>query len=155
MPHYMLRFPVAVAALMMAISTTPASAGDFFEKDGVAIRGYDPVAYFTDRKPMKGAAKYQADYQGSAFHFTSEKNRDAFKANPARYAPQYNGFCAFGTASGYKAAVDPAAFTIVDGKLYLNYNNAVRKQWSGDIPGFIAKADKNWPDVVKQTKVAE
>jgi hypothetical protein len=89
------------------------------------------------------------------FHFATQANRDAFAADPARYAPQYNGFCAFGVAGGYKAAIDPAAFTVVDNKLYLNYNKDVQKKWSADIPGFVAKAEKNWPKVAAQTKVIE
>ena len=142
-------------ALAFAASTTNAPAGDFYEKEGAAIKGYDPVAYFTDNKPVKGSPTYKAEYGKSVFHFVSPANRDAFAANPAKYAPQYNGFCAFGTAGGYKAAIDPAAFTIVNNKLYLNYNQDIRKKWSADIPGFIAKADKNWPAVAKQTKVIE
>lgn len=141
--------------LLLAASWTTALAGDFYEKDGVAIKGYDPVAYFTDNKPVKGSPAYKAEYEGSVFHFVSQANRDAFATNPAKYTPQYNGFCAFGTAGGYKAAIDPAAFTIVNKKLYLNYNQEVRKKWSTDIPGFVAKADKNWPEVAKQTKVIE
>lgn len=141
--------------LLLAASWATALAGDFYEKYGVAIKGYDPVAYFTDNKPVKGSPAYKAEYAGSVFHFVSQANRDAFAANPAKYAPQYNGFCAFGTAGGYKAAIDPAAFTIVNNKLYLNYNQEVRKKWSTDIPGFVAKADKNWPEVAKQTKVIE
>src|ERR671918_623226 len=143
------------AVLLLAASSATALAGDFYEKDGVAIKGYDPVAYFTDKKPIKGSPTYKAEYGRSIFHFVSQANRDAFAANPAKYAPQYNGFCAFGTAGGYKAAIDPAAFTIVNNKLYLNYNQDVRKKWSTDIPGFVAKADKNWPAVAKQTKVIE
>lgn len=132
-----------------------AGAGEYFEKDGVAIRGYDPVAFFTQDQAVKGSAKFAAEHEGSVFHFASQANRDAFVANPARYAPQYGGYCAFGTASGYKAAIDPQAFTIVAGKLYLNYNEDVRRQWSKDIPGMVSKADRQWPEVRKQTKVIE
>jgi YHS domain-containing protein len=142
-------------ALLGATWATFASAGAYFEKDGAAIRGHDPVAYFTQNKAVPGLPAYQAEYKGSTFRFASQANRDAFVADPARYAPQYDGFCAFGTAGGYKAAIDPAAFTIVDGKLYLNYNRDVQKQWSADRAGFIAKADRNWPAVAKQTKVIE
>jgi YHS domain-containing protein len=145
----------ALALLTLALFVTSAWAGEFYEKGGVAIKGYDPVAFFTDKKPVKGSPQHTAEYKGSVFHFASKGNRDLFVANPAKYAPQYNGFCAFGTAGGYKAAIDPVAFTVVDGKLYLNYNTDVRKQWSADIPGFVAKADKNWPEVSRQTKVIE
>lgn len=148
------------AALVMQIAATltfasNAWAGEFFEKGGVALRGYDPVAYFTDNKPVKGTVEHTAEYKGSTFHFASRMNRDAFIADPAKYAPQYGGFCAFGLAGGYKAATDPAAYTVVDGKLYLNYNRDVQKMWSADVPGFIGKADKNWPAVSTQTKVID
>ena len=142
-------------ALTLAILAAGAAAGEFFEKDGAALRGYDPVAYFKDRQPVKGAAEHKAEYKGSTFHFASQANRDAFVADPTTYAPQYGGYCAYGTASGYKAAIDPAAFTVVNGKLYLNYNRDVQKEWSKDVPGFIVKADKNWPNVSSQNKVIE
>ena len=151
----LLRVANWAAALVLVGSAIGALAGDFFEKEGVAIRGYDPVSYFTDMKPIRGLPAYKAEFRGSAFHFASQANRDAFAADPARYAPQYNGFCAFGVAGGYKATIDPAAFSIVNNKLYLNYNTAVQKQWRADIPGFVAKGDKNWPRVEKQTKVIE
>ena len=109
------------AVLAIAAFTANAWAGEFYEKAGAAIKGHDPVAYFKDGKPMKGSPDHKADYKGSVFHFSSKANRDAFAADPAKYAPQYNGFCAFGAAGGYKAAVDPDAFTVVNDKLYLNY----------------------------------
>lgn len=143
------------AALLFLISAAGALAGEFFEKEGVAIRGYDPVSYFKDNKPVRGSPTHKTEFRGSTFQFASQANRDAFAADPARYAPQYNGFCAFGVAGGYKAAIDPAAFTIVDDKLYLNYNADVQRQWRADFPGFLAKGDKNWPRVMKQTKVIE
>lgn len=132
-----------------------AHAGEFFEKEGVAIRGYDAVAYFAEGKAAKGAPEYMAAYKGSTFHFTSAANRDAFIADPAKYAPQYGGFCAFGMAGGYKAAIDPAAFRVIDGKLYLNYNAAVQAKWAADIPGYVGKADARWPEVMRQEKVLE
>lgn len=146
---------LAAAAFSLGIACASALAGEFYEKDGAAIRGYDPVAYFSDGKPVKGLAQHKAQYRGSTFPFASKANQDAFAANPAKYAPQYGGYCAFGVSGGYKAAIDPAAFTIVEGKLYLNYNRDVQKKWSGDIPGYVAKADRNWRSVSAQTKVIE
>lgn len=145
----------ALALLASALVVATAHAGDFFERDGTALRGHDAVAYFKDAKPVKGSAEHKAEYKGSTFLFATKANRDAFAAEPARYAPQCGGYCAFGAAGGYKAAIDPTAFSVVDGKLYLNYNGAVQKQWSGDAPGFIGKADKAWPVVAGQTKVHE
>lgn len=143
------------AAGMLALVLGAAHAGEFYEKDGVAIKGYDPVSYFTEGKAVPGSPERQLEYKGSVFRFASQANLDAFTLDPAKYAPQYNGFCAFGTSKGYKAAIDPTAFTVVNGKLYLNYNEEVRRMWSADIAGFVAKADKNWPSVAKQTKVTE
>jgi YHS domain-containing protein len=151
--HFRFLLPLAIA--LIGVATSVALAGEYFEKDGVAIRGHDPVAYFKDGKPVKGSAEHRFEHKGSLFQFASKAHRDAFAAEPERYAPQYGGYCAFGMASGYKAAIDPAAFTVRDGKLYLNYNRDVQKQWSADIPGQVAKADRNWPEVSKQTKVIE
>lgn len=142
-------------ALVCATWTALTFAGAYFEKDGAAIKGYDAVAYFSENKAVPGLPAYKAEYQGSIFRFASQANRDAFVADPARYAPQYGGFCAFGTAGGYKAAIDPAAFTIIGGKLYLNYNADIRKKWSADTPGFISRADRNWPEVSTKTRVLE
>ena len=151
----MTNFRMIIAMLALAFFVVIAWAGEFYEKGGAAIRGYDAVAYFKEMKPVKGSPEHKAEYKGSVFHFASKANRDEFAANPGRYAPEYNGFCAFGVAGGYKASVDPAAFTVVNDKLYLNYSLSIRKQWSADIPGFVAKADKNWPTVSLQTKVIE
>lgn len=153
--NWNVRYAVLAAALLLFASIVPAFAGEFFEDDGVAIRGYDPIAYFAEMKPVKGSAEFRAEYQGSTFHFSSVSNRDTFRADPDKFAPQYGGYCAFGLAKGYKAAIDPAAFTVVDSKLYLNYSETVRSKWKSDIPGYIRKADENWPDVRKLTKVHE
>jgi YHS domain-containing protein len=152
---FLSRLAVFAAALVTIVLAANAGAGEFFEKDGAALRGYDAVAYFKDSTPTKGSMKHTAEYKGSTFHFASKANRDAFVADPAKYTPQYGGFCAFGMSGGYKAATDPAAFTVIDGKLYLNYNREVQKQWSAHIPGFVIKADKKWPVVSTQTKVIE
>ena len=141
--------------LLTVVFATPAFAGEYFEKDGVAIRGYDPIAYFAEMKPVKGSAEFHAEYQGSTFHFSTAANRDMFTANPDKFAPQYGGYCAFGMAKGYKVVIDPAAFTVVEDKLYLNYSESVLSQWKLDIPGYIRKANENWPEVRKLTKVQE
>lgn len=148
---------IAASTLAVLTLSSPlaARAGEYFEKDGLALRGHDPVAYFKEHRPVPGRAEFTAQHRGSTFRFASQANRDAFVADPAKYAPQYGGFCAFGMASGYKAAIDPAAFSVVDGRLYLNYNRDIQKQWSADTPGFIAKADRHWPTASKLTKVIE
>jgi YHS domain-containing protein len=153
--NWNVRYAVLAAVLLLFSSTVPAFAGEFFEEDGVAIRGYDPIAYFSDMKPVKGSAEFRAEYQGSVFYFSTAANRDTFAANPDKFAPQYGGYCAFGTAKGYKAAIDPDAFTVVERRLYLNYSEAVRSKWKSNIPGYIRTADANWPDVRKLNKVHE
>lgn len=117
----------------------------FTDGDGLAIRGIDPVAYFTQGKPVKGAAEFTASYKDSTWRFASAGNRDKFLASPETFAPQYGGFCAYAAAKNSKAPIDPDAWTIVDGKLYLNYSKRIRRRWRKDIPGYILAADANWP----------
>ena len=113
--------------------------------DGTAASGYDVVAYFTEGKPMEGSSDFTASHNGAEYHFASAANRDLFSANPEAYAPQYGGYCAFGTAMGRKFNGDPHAWHISDNKLYLNINKQVQERWLGDVPGFVKGADNNWP----------
>ncbi|MCP4276938.1 MAG: YHS domain-containing protein [Gammaproteobacteria bacterium] len=116
---------------------------------GGAINGYDPVAYFTQGKPVKGKRAYRVEYKGASWSFASNKNRQAFKQNPNRYMPQYGGYCAYAVSQGYTASTDPNAWSIVNNKLYLNYSKGVRSKWNIDRPGYIKKANSNWPKVLK------
>jgi YHS domain-containing protein len=142
----------SVVCLASLLSSGLANAGEVFSKAGVAINGYDAVAYFTEGGPVKGSSQFFAPYKGAVFHFSTAGNREAFVRDPARYAPQYGGYCAYGTAKGYKAPTEPQAFSIVDGKLYLNYNDDIKATWSTDIEGYIQKADGNWDDVKEQAE---
>lgn len=117
------------------------------DQQGIILQGYDAVAYFTKGAPVLGSEQFSARYEGSTYLFASAANRDAFRADPARYAPQFGGFCAMGAALGKKLDVDPSQFKVVDGKLYLNVNADVFKKWSADIPGNIAQANTNWPGI--------
>ena len=114
----------------------------------VAAGGYDVVAYFTQGAPVKGDKAYSTTWKGATWQFSSASNLGKFKANPAAYAPQYGGYCAWAVANGYTAKGDPRNWKIVGGKLYLNYNNDVQSKWVKDIPGFIRKGDGNWPSVL-------
>lgn len=116
---------------------------------GTAIDGTDPVAYFTEGRPVEGSADFTHEWNGATWRFVSAENRDKFKAEPARYAPQYGGYCAWAVSQGYTASTDPEAWKIVDGKLYLNYNKGVQAKWEGDVPGNIAAADGHWPKVLE------
>lgn len=114
---------------------------------GVALDGYDVVAYFAGGAPAKGSSRFAHRWQGATWHFASEARRDAFAQSPERYAPQFGGFCAYGVSRGYAVDIDPEAWAIVDGRLYLNYSKRVQRAWNEDRPGYIAKADANWPSV--------
>ncbi len=116
---------------------------------GIAINGYDPVAYFTEHMPVAGSAEISALWKGAKWHFANDANRQTFLAMPDKYAPQYGGYCAFAVSYGSTATTVPEAWTIVDGKLYLNNSLGVRSRWNTDQPGYIAKANKNWPNVLK------
>jgi YHS domain-containing protein len=116
---------------------------------GVTIKGYDPVAYFTESKPVKGSADFVHEWNGAEWRFASAANRDLFKAEPGKYAPQFGGYCAWAVSRGYTAGIDPEAWKIVSGRLYLNYNANVQSQWAEDISGNIAKAEGNWPRILK------
>ena len=117
---------------------------------GVAIKGYDPVAYFTDGHPVKGSREFTFTWNDATWQFASAAHRDLFARDPAAYAPQYGGYCAWAVSQGYTAGIDPASWKIVADKLYLNYDPDVQARWAQDIPGFIAKAEKNWPVLLKK-----
>jgi YHS domain-containing protein len=116
-------------------------------RQGLALRGYDPVAYFTAGKAAGGRAEFTSIIDGVSYRFASGANKSAFDAEPAKYLPQYGGFCAWAAAEGYKADADPNVWDIVDGKLYLNYNASVGRTWRAGKASFITKADANWPKV--------
>ena len=128
----------------------PAMAGSppVFSDGGLAIRGTDPVAYFTKGMPVAGSEAHMLMWEGATWAFENAENMAMFEMDPTRYAPQYGGYCAYALSKGSLASTDPEAWSIVDDKLYLNYSVNVRKIWSEDIPGNIAKADANWPAVL-------
>ena len=117
-------------------------------------RGYDVVAYFTQAKPVEGKRSFTHNWNDAEWRFASAANRDLFAANPEKYAPQYGGWCAWAVSQGYTASIDPEAWRIVDGKLYLNYSKSVQSQWVQDVPGNITKGDRNWPSI-KQNLAAK
>jgi hypothetical protein len=149
-----MKMPIRIAlTLLLASLALSAFAVDPVNKSligGVAIKGYDPVAYFTDGKPLKGDSDFEHEYMDATWRFVSAAHRDAFAKEPAKYMPQYGGYCAYGVSKGYAVGVDPEAWKIVDGKLYLNYNMDVQKMWLEDIPGRVKKADENWPKILRE-----
>ena len=142
---------LATALAVALLASAPAAAKDYFYSgffSNVAVGGHDPVAYFTDGKPVEGSSEFTTEYKGATFRFATRENLEQFEADPDRYAPQYGGYCAWAVSQGYTAPIDPAAWKIVDGKLYLNYNDDIQQKWEQDIPGFIESANANWPSVI-------
>jgi YHS domain-containing protein len=119
------------------------------DREGVAIKGYDPVGYFTMSEPVKGRKEYVTQYSGATWRFANAGNRDMFLKDPETYAPRYGGWCAYGVAVGALYDIDPDAWTVYEGRLYLNKNKRTRKIWLQDVPGNIQKADANWPGLQK------
>ena len=114
----------------------------------IAIRGYDTVAYFTQSRPVAGSAEHALEWQGATWQFASSGNRALFEADPEKYAPQYGGYCAYGAAGGYLVKIEPESWTILGGKLYLNYDAKVQSQWEQDIPGYIQKANVSFEQLI-------
>ncbi|MEM7523091.1 MAG: YHS domain-containing (seleno)protein [Pseudomonadota bacterium] len=117
---------------------------------GVAIDGYDAVAYFTQSAAIEGDDAFESDWNGATWRFASAANKALFDADPEKYAPQYGGYCAYAAARNYIAGTDPEAWSVVDGKLYLNYSKGIRSSWESDVPGQIAQGDRNWPGLRAQ-----
>ncbi len=143
---------VATEAVEEGTAKTQAAAKIYVE-DGVAIGGADPVAYFSSANEgefVEGRAEYSYKWRGATWQFVSAENRDAFATDPEQYAPQYGGHCAWAVAQDAIAAIDPSAWKVVDGKLYLNLNQKIQTRWEKDVPGNIAKADTNWPKLAAQ-----
>ena len=113
---------------------------------GVAIDGYDPVAYFTDGQAVQGDSAIAVEHEGATYYFASTEHRDLFTANPESYLPEYGGWCAYAMASGSFARINPQAWVIHDGRLFLNFSRRINNRFVGDLEGFIASADQAWPE---------
>lgn len=144
------RFLAAMAVLFMGSISASAGEDPIYTSwtNSNAVGGYDTVAYFTNGKAVKGKKEFTTEYMGAQWRFSSQVNLDAFIAEPAKYAPQYGGYCAWAAARGYTASGDPGEWRIVEGKLYLNYDAKVKAKWEKDIPGFIEAANKVFPTLI-------
>jgi YHS domain-containing protein len=129
----------ALAQIKMLVNT---------DKTGVAIQGYDPVAFFTDNQPVKGDQKFLAKHDGAIYFFASKEHKDLFKENPAKYEPSFGGYCAYGVSRKRLVEIDVNAFQIVDGKLLLQYSKGIRDDFNQNQAGNLAKANANWPALV-------
>jgi len=135
--------------MLLLFTTFGANAqkAEVFAPGGKAINGYDAVAFFKGSMAVKGADSLSYTYKDAKWLFSTRENLDAFKANPEHFAPQYGGYCAYGTSQGHKAPTEVDTWTIVDDKLYFNYNKKVKEVWTKDRQAFIEKADKQWPQI--------
>jgi len=115
--------------------------------EGVAIDGYDPVAYFTQGAAVRGNADFAHEWDGATWYFASAEHRDRFIAEPEAYAPAYGGYCAWAVAEGKVAGIDPEMWHIEDGRLYLNYSARINRRFLADVRGNITRAETNWPRV--------
>ncbi len=139
---------LALGTALVGSLAAPAAAGKVNESFfGVAVKGYDVVAYFTEGAPTKGEKAFTHEWMGASWRFASAANRDAFAGDPERYAPAYRGFCAYAVAYGGLADIDPKAWTIHEGRLFLNLDLDVQARWLADVPGFVARADARWPEL--------
>lgn len=138
---------VAIAGIFIFSGSSGSDASEVFVSDGKAIKGYDPVAFFEVSEPVMGKEQFSYDWNGATWLFSSKENMNRFKENPEAYAPQYGGYCAYGTSQGHKAPVEIDTWSVIDGKLYFNYNGKVKETWDENRAEFILEADKNWPKV--------
>ena len=150
--RFLVRLSVFSLLLLAVGCGQPASSqvSEIYAPGNKALDGYDPVAFFSDSMPVKGSANYSYNWKGADWLFASTEHLDQFKADPEKYAPQFGGYCAYGCSQGHKAPTKPETWTIVSGKLYLNYNGDVKKMWTADRDALIEKANTNWPTVKTQ-----
>ena len=145
---------MSVMALVLALALPAMAQGGKtlvnVDDSNVAIQGYDPVAFFTDSKPVKGDSKYVTKSDGAIYYFASKEHRDLFVQNPEKYEPVFGGYCAYGVSKDKLVEIDVNAFQIVDGKLLLQYSKSIRDKFNKDSKGNLAKADANWPALVEK-----
>jgi YHS domain-containing protein len=150
------KFVKYLSVVVFTLFTLPAIAFDDAVNTGIfndtAIEGYDTVAYFTQGKPVEGNKKFQFLWRDANWHFANQENLDLFKQNPEMFAAQYGGYCAWAMAGGKTAGIDPDAWHIEDGKLYLNYNKNVQKDWLSTMEADIVSADKHYPVITDVNK---
>ncbi len=141
---------LTLPAVALVSSPVWAETPPVYASNGVAINGFDPVAYFTDGAPVLGTDAYTSDWNGAKLQFASAENKAMFDAEPDKFAPQYGGYCAYALSKNAIAKTSPDAWTVADSKLYLNYDTSVREIWRQDQSGNIARADQNWPTVLSR-----
>jgi YHS domain-containing protein len=138
-----------LSLLLAGVASADSPIAPVNTENGWAIKGYDPVAYFTTGKPTPGMAQFTTTYKGATYRFATSDNRARFIAAPEKFVPQYGGYCAYAIALNQVADIDPDEWAIVNDKLYLNNGFLAQTLWSFDKSSNIAKGDRNWPLVPK------
>jgi YHS domain-containing protein len=138
---------ITFCVIALLSSSVRAQKSPIFAPDDKAIKGYDVVAFFTMHHPVKGVDSLAYDWQGVHWLFSTRSNLQAFQTNPAQFAPQYGGYCAYGASQGHKAPIDVETWTIVGNKLYFNYDSDVKEKWVKNEPAYIQDANQKWPDI--------
>lgn len=146
-----------LATIVLFVGARVATAGEALniDKTGLALQGYDPVGYFTDNKPIKGDPKFTASYKGGTYHFASAAHQKIFEKNPAKYAPQFGGFCGYAASINKLAPIQIEYFQVLHGRLVMQHNEKAWKLWHQDVEGNLKKADANWPTLSQQKPPAE
>lgn len=141
---------VAVALFVALSGIAVAKELKNLDKNGVAIQSYDPVAFFTDNRPVRGSSQFQSEYQGAKYYFASAEHKAAFDKDPSKYEPQFGGYCAYGASQGHPAPIKIEAWQIVNGRLLMQYDLGIKGKFNKDQPGNLHKADQNWPAIVEK-----
>src|ERR1051325_2946286 len=141
-----------ISALLVVLVTAAAAQKRLIntDKNGLALQGYDPVAYFSENRPVRGNAQFQSSYNGGTYYFASATNKATFDSNPKKYEPQFGGFCAYAVSQGHTAKIEPDAFQVLNDRLLLQYDKGVREKFNKDSQGNLKKADQNWPGLVQK-----
>ncbi len=141
-----------LAFLVLVALSTIATAKELLnvDRNRIAIQGYDPVAFFTDSRPVKGNPQFQSAYRGAKYYFASSEHKAAFDKEPAKYEPQFGGYCAYGVSHGSRAPIKIEAWQIVNGRLLMQYDLDIKNKFNQDPQGTLKKADENWPSLVEK-----
>jgi len=142
-----------LAALMALGLSVNVKAADFAHSTP-AVQGYDVVSYQVSKRPVRGTGHYVSNYEGGVYQFSSADNKAVFDADPAKYVPAYNGYCAFGVSVGKKFIGDPEVWRVVDNRLYLNLDASIQDMWLEDVPGRIKTADNEWKKIADKDPAA-
>jgi YHS domain-containing protein len=146
---------LVILTSLAAVRIATAAQALNVDQHGLALQGYDPVGYFTDNKPVKGNPKFTATYEGGTYRFASAAHKKTFESNPAKYVPQFGGFCGYAASINKLAPIEIEYFQVLHGRLVLQHNEKAWKLWHEDVEGNLKKADANWPTLSQQKPPAE